>query len=57
MNTGMWGSPSEGVWQQCFFEVDTNKVSGRIAERKWHWWHVRDNCSTPQKTTWKKKKL
>jgi hypothetical protein len=36
MNTGILRSPSEGVWQQCYkaalFELDTNKVSGRIAE-------------------------
>jgi hypothetical protein len=36
MNTGILRSPYKGVWRQFYkaalFELDTNKVSGRIAE-------------------------
>ena len=36
MNTGILRSPYKGVWRQSYkaalFELDANKVSGRIAE-------------------------
>jgi hypothetical protein len=36
MNTGILRSPYEGVWRQFYkaalFELDANKISGRIAE-------------------------
>jgi hypothetical protein len=61
MNTGILRSPDKRVWRQFYkaalFELDTNKVSDRIAEAETALLHVRENCFTQRETISKKSRL